>query len=173
MRENPKKRLHFQKECAILSAYVKETAAKSSRRKEDGMIKIGEYSGGALAYLGDAVFELLVRETVLRAGPATPGELNRRAQSYVRAGAQSNGARRLEGVLTEEEQAVYRRGRNTHPSTIPQSATMAEYRRATGLEALFAYLYLEGQNDRMRELFALAFPDESRAETSAKPADVK
>ena len=119
------------------------------------------YNGAALAYLGDAVLELLTRHTLLLSGVTNVGELNRMAAAYVRATVQSEAVDRLLPVLTEEENAVYRRGRNASSHSIPKSASPREYRRATGMEALFAHLYLAGQFDRLHELFAVAFPQSS------------
>lgn len=114
----------------------------------------------ALAYLGDAVFELIVREhLVVSTGVSDPGKLNKLAASYVKATEQSRAVSRIEEFLTEEESAVYRRGRNINGVSVPHSASAVEYRRSTGLETLFAYLYLSGKNERIRELFYRAFPD--------------
>ena len=110
--------------------------------------------GGALAYLGDAVFELLVRCKAVQSGITDPGKLNEMALRYVRATAQSVGVGCLLPQLTEQESADYRRGRNG-AGAHPKSATVAEYRRATGLEALFGALYLRGEQQRAQELFAL------------------
>ena len=110
-----------------------------------------------LAYLGDAVIELLARETALNSGITEVGRLNAAVSEYVRATAQSAAVGRIEHLLTEEEKAVYRRGRNCHGLTAPKSASLAEYRRSTGLEALFAHLYLEEDRERMYFLFRTAF----------------
>ena len=121
--------------------------------------KLNEMSVPALAYLGDSVMELLVRrELVARQGIATAGDLNRAALGYVRAGAQAAAMDRILPELTEEEARWYKRGRNSGHLNIPKSASPAEYRRATGMETLFAFLYLTGQTERMESLFALAYP---------------
>ncbi len=121
---------------------------------------LNELGVKALAYLGDAVFELVVREhLVVSTGVSDPGKLNKLAASYVKATEQSRAVSRIEEFLTEEESAVYRRGRNISGVSVPHSASAVEYRRSTGLETLFAYLYLSGENERIRELFAKAFPD--------------
>lgn len=121
--------------------------------------KLNEMSVPALAYLGDSVMELLVRrELVARQGIATAGDLNRAALEYVRAGAQAAAMDRILPELTEEEARWYKRGRNSGHLNIPKSASPAEYRRATGMETLFAFLYLTGQTERMESLFALAYP---------------
>ena len=113
----------------------------------------------ALAYLGDAVLEVLVRDRLVRQGLCHSGGLNSAALDYVRATAQSAAVDRLLPVLTEEELGVYRRGKNAgHTKNVPKSATPEEYHRATGLECLFAWLHLTGDNARMRELFDIAYP---------------
>ena len=115
----------------------------------------------ALAHVGDAVYELLVREMLCRRGPANMQELHRRTVSYVRAEAQASAVLRLLPELDEEETAVYRRGRNCRVHGIPAHANPGEYHSATGLEALFGWLYLRGSTDRVRELFQLAVEEES------------
>ena len=122
-------------------------------------MKSNELNGAALAYLGDAVIELMAREAALTKGLTGVGRLNAEVSRYVRATAQSAAVAKIEDLLTEEEAAVYRRGRNSSNLSVPKSASAAEYRRATGLEALFAHLYLEGQRDRMTELFRLAYAE--------------
>ena len=119
-------------------------------------------TAAALAYLGDAVLELLVRERLVSRGLCASATLNSAALGYVKASAQSEAVERLLPHLNEREEAVYKRGRNAgHGKNTPKSASVAEYRRATGLEALFGQLYLDGDAERMRELFALAYPDEN------------
>lgn len=114
-------------------------------------------SSAQLAYLGDAVLELMTRQHLLHSGVSHVGKLNAMALSYVRATAQSDAVERLLPHLDEEETAVYKRGRNAHGVAIPKSASASQYRRATGMEALFGYLYLAGREERMRELFLLAY----------------
>lgn len=116
-------------------------------------------ASGDLAYLGDAVFELLVREHLILTGHSGAGKLNRAAKEYVTAKKQAQAAERILPVLSEAEAGVYRRARNQSKAAAPPSATVAEYRKATALEALFAYLYLAGQHARMRELFGIGFPE--------------
>lgn len=112
-------------------------------------------SAASLAYLGDAVWEVQVRLRLVRSGSTRPSE---DSLAYVTAEAQSDAAERLMPHLTEEEEAAYRRGRNCVHGNVPRHATVAQYRRATGLEALFGYLALCGRQDRIEELMALAFP---------------
>ena len=107
----------------------------------------------SLAYLGDAVLEVMVRERLVLDGK---GGVHERALEYVTAVSQSNAVEQILPILTEEELAVYKRGRNsTH--TAPKSATRAQYGRATGLECVFAYLHLAGERERVQELFEKAF----------------
>ena len=110
-------------------------------------------STSQLAYLGDAVLELMVRKKLIEEGHARPQEL---AVKYVTAVAQSAAAERLADVFTDDGADVYRRGRNnTHTS--PKSASHAQYSRATGIECVFAYVYLCGDADRLAELFEKGF----------------
>ena len=107
-----------------------------------------------LAYLGDAVFELMVRDMLLKNGVPFHS-LSRRAKSYVSAVAQSEMYHKIFGHLTEDEQAIIKRGRNLHSSSRAKSARVSEYRHATGLEALFGYLHVSGDFERMNEIFGL------------------
>ncbi len=120
---------------------------------------VSTLSGATLAYLGDAVFEVIVRRYLVSLGVADGGTLSRLALRFVRATAQSACVDKLEGHLTEDEEYIYKRGRNANGIAIPKSASAREYRRATGLEALFAYLDLTGQSERANELFHIGFAD--------------
>ena len=119
------------------------------------------YSTAALAYLGDCVIEMCVREHLVRAGISSSARLNRLALDFVRAPMQARAMQRLLPVLSEEELAVFHRGRNVGHTNTPKSATVAEYRAATGMETLFGYLHLSGKPERIRELFLIAYPDEA------------
>ena len=110
------------------------------------------YSPLTLAYLGDAVYELVVRTALVERGNCPVNRLNKMASDLVKASAQSQMAARIESELTEEEAAVYRRGRNAHSPTMAKHASMGDYRRATGVEALVGYLYLKGDMERVLEL---------------------
>lgn len=116
-------------------------------------------SGATLAYLGDAVLEVLVRRYLVGLGIADGGALSKLALNFVRATAQSAGMDKILPYLTEEEEYIFKRGRNAHGISIPKSASALEYRRATGMEALFAYLDLTGQSERAGELFSIAYAD--------------
>ena len=108
----------------------------------------------ALAFVGDGVYEMLVRERLVCLANRPPRELHREAVKLVRAEAQSEVMERLMPLLTEKETAVYKRGRNAHTARNSE-----EYHRATGLETLFGYLYLSGDIARVQELFAVAMED--------------
>lgn len=112
------------------------------------------YSPLTLAYLGDAVYELLVREKLLREGNRPNGTLHAEATAYVSSKGQSDAFLKIEPYLNEDELAIFRRGRNAH-SVPNKNNDYDEYRRATGLEAVFGYLRLCGDNDRIHELFAM------------------
>ena len=125
-------------------------------------MNIHEHSTAALAYLGDAVIELMVRERLVRSGLSSSKALNAKALDFVRAGAQAAAMERLLPHLCEEEEAVFRRGRNIGHTNTPRNATVAQYRSATGMEALFGYLYAFGRAERAAELFALAYPTDEK-----------
>lgn len=107
-----------------------------------------------LAHLGDAVYELMVRSMLCLHGKATNKNLHKATVGYVSAQAQAQAAERIAPLLTEEEAAVFRRGRNSSPHTVSRAASRADYQTATGLEALFGYLYLNGETGRLNQLFA-------------------
>ena len=115
-------------------------------------------STAALAYFGDSVIELLVRRRLVEAGFTSSKSLNTHARAFVSAPAQAAAMERLHAHLTDEEAAVFRRGRNLGHSATPRNATVAEYRSATGMEALFGYLHLTGNEARAAALFELAYP---------------
>lgn len=112
----------------------------------------GKLPSLVLAYVGDAVYELFVRSHLVRTRAARAGQLHRQAVRYVSAVAQAALARQLEPELTEEEAAILRRGRNARPTHGPGSANPLEYRQSTGLESLVGYLYLKGDEERLRQL---------------------
>lgn len=117
-----------------------------------------QYSGALLAYLGDAVIELWVRELLLSLGLTQTSVCSKEALFFVTAKAQSEAYEKIKDILTEEENDVFRRGRNAHVS-VPKSASHADYHRSTGMEALAAALYSEGKRDRIDELFFIAYKD--------------
>lgn len=103
----------------------------------------------ALAYIGDSVYELYIREKLLLSGVTNVHLLHGKAVGYVKAKAQAEGLRRIMDILTEEELNIVKRGRNAKSYTIPKNADVQDYRHATGLEALIGYLYLKGDTDRL------------------------
>ncbi|MDR2898933.1 MAG: hypothetical protein LBU94_01310, partial [Clostridiales bacterium] len=112
-----------------------------------------------LAYMGDAVFEILVRTMLVADGKKSPNDYHKLAKFFVRAGSQSDMYHKLEAVLTEEEISVMRRGRNAKSYTKAKNATVSDYRHATGLESLFGYVYLKGDTQRIIELFDICVKD--------------
>ena len=116
--------------------------------------QVNAMSALALAHIGDAVFELLVRTKLCVSGGTTNGRLHHDTIARVCAPAQAVVAERLFPLLTEEETAFYRRGKNSHTHAIPKNATHAQYARATGLETLFGALWLLGRQERVEALFA-------------------
>lgn len=115
-----------------------------------------ELNGATLAYLGDAVVEIMVREKVIESGVTDVGRLNDMARTFVRATEQSNALNNIIDILDEEETAFFKRGRNSKGHA-PKSASTVEYRRATGLESLFAFLYMKGRKERLQFLFETAY----------------
>jgi len=113
------------------------------------------YSPLVLAFLGDAAYELAIRTMIVSRGNGRPNDLNRKSSRLVRAHAQSLAMDVIEPILTETEENIYRRGRNAKSNTMAKNATMGDYRRATGFEALIGYLYLTGQEERMLEIIRL------------------
>lgn len=118
-------------------------------------VDIRLYSPQALAFLGDAVYEILVRERIVHRANMPVNKLHLQAVEQVRASYQSKAYAVVEPVLTEEELAALRRGRNISSIKPPKNGTMQDYRRATGLECLFGYLYLKGGIQRINELFLM------------------
>ncbi len=114
--------------------------------------KIKMYSPLSLAYIGDSVFDLIIRTMITVRGNTQPGKYHERAVHYVSAGSQSRIADRIRPCLTEEEEAVFRRGKNAKPGSFAKNQSHYDYQMATGFEALLGYLYLTGQMDR---IFAL------------------
>ena len=110
---------------------------------------IRSYSPLTLAYIGDGVYELIIRTILVKKGNCSVNRLHKKASSLVKAAAQSAIIEKIEEELTQEEHDIYRRGRNAHSPTMAKHATMADYRRATGFEALMGYLYLKEDYERM------------------------
>lgn len=121
---------------------------------------IRTYSPLTLAYIGDAIYELVVRTILVEKGNTQVNKLNQRANRLVKASAQSEMIEKLKPYLTEEEMAVFKRGRNAKSYTMAKNATMSDYRRATGFEALMGYLYLKEEYTRMITLIRMGIGEE-------------
>ena len=118
--------------------------------------QIDAISNLGLAHIGDGVWELLCRSFLCAKGEKTVGQLHHDTIAMVKAPAQADYVDRLLPLLTEEEAAYYRRGKNSHVHAVPKGATAAQYAKATGLEALFGALYLAGKTQRLNQLFQAA-----------------
>ena len=116
-----------------------------------------QYSPLTLAYIGDAVYELVIRTILVRKANMQTAKLHKKATAYVRAAFQSQMAQLLEDDLTKEEYGVYHRGCNAKPATLPKSASREDYLKATGLEALVGYLYLQRRYERILQLVHMGF----------------
>lgn len=139
---------------ADLIAYMKEAFRLPAVEAEG-------YSPLALAYIGDGVYELIIRTILVDQGNTKAGKLHKRASTLVKASAQSAMMEVLKPVLTDQEMAVYKRGRNAKSPTMAKNATVADYRRATGFEALVGWLYLDGQYKRMIDLVKIGLKEGS------------
>jgi len=115
-------------------------------------IDVCSYSPLALAYMGDAVYEVLIRTRVMNRGSMQVNKMHKKSASLVKAEAQARMMQELQEELTEEETAVYKRGRNAHSASSAKNASIRDYRMATGFEALVGYLYLTGQYERLLKL---------------------
>ena len=115
-------------------------------------IDIRTYSPLALAYIGDAIYDLVIRTIVVERGNTSANKLHRKTVNYVNARIQAKMIEALMDELTEEEQGIYKRGRNAKSYTTAKNASVIEYRKATGFEALCGYLYLTGKQERMLAL---------------------
>lgn len=114
-------------------------------------------SAHSLAYLGDAVYETVIRMVIVEQGDRSAKKMNRDAVELARASAQARLIRAIAPDLTEEEQDIFRRGRNTNPGMRARHATMSEYRLATGFETLVGYLYLKGEKERLLSLIHMGW----------------
>lgn len=129
-------------------------------------VDVATYSPLALAYIGDGIYDLVIRSIVVGRGNTKASRLHYATSRLVKAQAQSEMMHTLQPLLTEEEEEIYRRGRNAKSPTMAKNATMSDYRRATGFEALMGYLYLTDRFDRILELV-----DKALAEYPGQPAD--
>ena len=118
-------------------------------------LELRKISTLALAHIGDAVYELMVRTWLCCEGISTAKQLHGGSVEYVSAKAQAAAGERIKSVLDDEEYAVYKRGRNAYANSVPRSSTHEEYHTATAVETLFGYLYLKGETRRLGELFEM------------------
>ena len=116
-----------------------------------------------LAHVGDGVYELLVRSILCQSGHTALLDLHKSTVKMVKAAAQATAAEKLLGVLDGDELAIYKRGRNAHVHTVPKNADIGQYHAATGLEALFGWLYLQGKLERINRLFAVIMENTGHA----------
>ena len=116
----------------------------------------GMYSPLVLAYIGDAVYEVIIRTIIVNRGNCPVNQMHKKSSSLVKAATQAEFIMLLMEELTEEEQAIYKRGRNAKSATAAKNATIQDYRMATGFEALIGYLYLKGNKERLIELIGHA-----------------
>ncbi|MED9903911.1 MAG: ribonuclease III domain-containing protein [Lachnospiraceae bacterium] len=115
-------------------------------------VDVRAYSPLTLAYIGDAVYDIIIRTVVVERSNRAANELHKKTSSFVKAQTQAAMAEALWETFSEEEEAVYKRGRNAKSYTTAKNASIADYRKATGLEALIGYLYLQDRTDRVLEL---------------------
>lgn len=119
-----------------------------------------QYSPLALAYIGDGVYDLIIRTMVVERGNARVNQLHKEVSSMVKAAAQAELVHKIEPLLTEEERGVYKRGRNAKSYTMAKNASVTDYRHATGFEALVGYLYLNHQFERILELVQIGLNEQ-------------
>lgn len=122
---------------------------------EDKIVDIRQYSPLALAYMGDCIFDLCVREYLLKQANMPVNKLHQKSKALVNATSQSKMYKSLINMVSEEEKSILKRGRNANSNTKAKNATIIDYKNATGLEALFGYLYLKGEQQRINELFKI------------------
>ena len=115
-------------------------------------VNVAQYSPLTLAYIGDCVYELIIRTNLVYMGNAPVNTLNKKASDYAKAGTQAKIIEAVMEELTEEEQVAYKRGRNAHSFSKAKNATAGDYRKATGFESLLGYLYLQKKFDRITEI---------------------
>lgn len=122
-----------------------------------GEVNVSEYSPLTLAYIGDCVYELIIRSRLVYKGNAPVNKLNKKASELAKAKTQADMIEGILSELTKEEEAAYRRGRNAHSFTKAKNATTGEYRKATGFEALIGYLYMQKRFERIMEIVQMGF----------------
>lgn len=118
----------------------------------------------SLAYLGDTVYDLYIRSYLVHVCPLTVNDLHRQASLRVCAAAQAEAYRKIEGLLTEDEADIFRRGRNAHSTTVPKNASVSDYRIATGLETLLGWLFSRGEDERIDALMDIILTENEEDE---------
>ena len=132
---------------------MEESLASVIRQRFELPIQdVRTYSPLALAYIGDAIYDVVIRTIVVEKGNKSSGDLHKIAIKYVNAGTQAAMIEALLPKLTEEEETIYKRGRNAKSQSVAKNATVGDYRKATGFEALMGYLYLTDRSERIFEL---------------------
>ena len=121
--------------------------------------QIDAISNLGLAHMGDCVYEMLVRAYLCAQGNKTVAQLHKQTITMVKATYQAEFVDKMLPLLTEDEMTYYRRGKNSHVHAVPKSATPAQYAKATGLEAMFGYLFLSGKKERANEIFNLVMKE--------------
>ena len=124
-----------------------------------GEVDLRTLSPLTLAFVGDCVYDLILRTVIVERHNASPNQLHREKSRLAKAPAQAEMAEALQEDLTQEELAVYRRGRNAKSHTTAKNASVLDYRKATGLEALYGWLYLSGQEERLLQLLRLSLDE--------------
>lgn len=124
-----------------------------------GEVDLRTYSPLTLAFVGDCIYDLIIRTVVVERHNASPNRLHKEKSRLAKAQTQALMGEAIQGFLTPQEQAVYRRGRNAKSYTTAKNATVGDYRKATGLEVLYGYLYLDGRMDRLMELLKLSLQE--------------
>lgn len=138
-----------------LNDLMNETRELTTGNNSLSVSDIRMYNPLVLAYIGDSVYDTFVRSMLVSGGSIQVDKLHKRAIKYVQAKSQAEILDKLYGILTEDEQDIVRRGRNTKSNSVPKNADINDYRYATGFEALIGYLYLIGSTKRLMQLFEL------------------
>jgi len=131
---------------------------------ELGEVDIRTYSPLTLAYIGDGIYDLYIRTIVVGEGNCQANKLHKKVSALVKATKQSKMIKKIKDDLTEEERQVYKRGRNAKSNSVAKNASTADYRRATGFEAVMGYLYLTNQLERIVDLIKLGLTKEEKIE---------
>ena len=127
------------------------------------LTEVNKISMLGLAHIGDGVYELLIRTMLCRKGSKSVTEMHKLTVSYVNAPAQAKAAEKISAFLEDDEKAVYKRGRNAKVNSVPHNANIGQYHAATGFEALFGWLYLQGKIERINQLFSIIMEGDENA----------